>query len=102
MVRRLAGRSPALPFETRKMTTVRKIVSAIGTTEICPVRCLGHGRVEPTTSFAEAGIGAIASADGFVVLAEGSEGVAEGAPVTVHLYDGRHCRPQSGDPIVPP
>ena len=85
-LRRLAGRDPALPFRSRAMRTSRKIVSAIGMTEICPVRCIG-GRATPTASFAERGLMAAAGADGFVVISEGSEGFAEGAVVTVYLYD---------------
>jgi molybdopterin biosynthesis enzyme len=54
------------------------------------VRCLADGRVEPAPSYAEAGIGAVATADGFVVVAEGSEGMPVGASVTVHLYGPRH------------
>jgi molybdopterin molybdotransferase len=86
-VRRLAGRKPTLPFGVREMTTVRKIVSAIGMTEVCPVRCLGDDQVEPIASFAETGLGAVALADGFVIVSEGSEGVPEGALVTVHLRE---------------
>ena len=85
-LRRLAGRDGALPFRSRAMRTGRKIVSAIGMTEICPVRCAG-GRAMPTASFAERGLMAAAGADGFVVVPEGSEGFAEGALVTVYLYD---------------
>jgi molybdopterin molybdotransferase len=86
-IRRLGGRNPALPYRLRDMTTARKIVSSIGMTEIYPVRCLSHDRVEPVASFAEAGIGALARADGFVIMPEGSEGVPEGAVVTVHLRE---------------
>jgi molybdopterin molybdotransferase len=84
-IRRLAGCNPALPFRLCEMTTARKIVSAIGMTEICPVRRLDNERVEPLASAATAGIAAIAQADGFVIVAEGSEGFAAGALVPVHL-----------------
>jgi molybdopterin molybdotransferase len=86
-IRRLGGRNPALPYRVRAMTTARKIVSSIGMTEVCPVRCLSHDRVEPVASFAEAGLGALARADGFVIMPEGSEGVPEAAVVTVHLRE---------------
>jgi molybdopterin molybdotransferase len=86
-IRCLAGRNPALPFRAREMRTARKIVSAIGTTEVCPVRFLGHDRVEPIASFAEAGLGAVARADGFVIVSEGSEGIPEAAVVTVYLHE---------------
>jgi molybdopterin molybdotransferase len=88
-VRRLAGLSPDLPFATRQMRLGRKIVSEIGMTEICPVRCRPGGEVEPLAPFAEAGLVAAAQGDGFVVVPEASEGYPQGAPVTVHLYPGR-------------
>jgi molybdopterin molybdotransferase len=87
-IRRRGGRDPALPFRTREMTTMRKIVSRIGMTEVFPVRCLSHDRLEPGTSFAEAGLGAAALADGTVIVPEGSEGFSEGAVVTAHLWAG--------------
>jgi molybdopterin molybdotransferase len=64
----------------------RKIVSAIGMTEIFPVRRLSEDRVEPIASAAAAGIAAAARADGFVIIPEGSEGVPAGAVMAVHLY----------------
>jgi molybdopterin molybdotransferase len=36
-IRRLGGRGAELPYRSREMITARKIVSAIGMTEICPV-----------------------------------------------------------------
>jgi molybdopterin molybdotransferase len=93
-VRRLAGRSPELPFATRQMRLGRKIVSEIGMTEICPVRCGRDGAVEPLAPFAEAGLVAAAESDGFVIVPEGSEGYPEGAPVTVHLYPERGQTPR--------
>jgi hypothetical protein len=57
-------------------------------TEIVPVRCLSHDRLEPGTSFAEAGLGAAALADGTVIVPEGSEGFSEGTVVTGHLWAG--------------
>jgi molybdopterin molybdotransferase len=86
-IRRLAGLNAELPFRRREMTTVRKIVSAIGITEICPVRCLGHDQVMPIASFGEAGLGAVARADGFVVISDRSEGVPEGGLVKVYLQE---------------
>ncbi|HEX6841480.1 MAG TPA: molybdopterin-binding protein, partial [Stellaceae bacterium] len=82
-VRRRAGRDPALPFRRREMTTARKIVSAIGMTEIVPVRCLSEERVEPIAS--AAAIAAAVRPDGFVIVAEGSEGAPAGAVVAVYL-----------------
>ncbi len=85
-IRRLAGRNPALPFRSREMRLDRKIVSNIGMTEICPMQC-AEGQAGPIASFAEAGLMAVARADGFVIVPEGSEGLAAGAAVTVYLFD---------------
>ena len=85
-VRRLGGRDPALPYGSRLMRLARKIVSAIGMTEICPVRYASGDLVEPLPSFGETGLMAAAAADGFVVVPEASEGYPQGAPVTVYLY----------------
>ncbi len=84
-VRRRGGRSVALPFPVRRMTTARKIVSAIGLVDICPVACRGDDQVEPTVSFDEAGIGALLRADGVVIVPAGSEGHARASEVVVYL-----------------
>jgi len=86
-IRRLAGRSPRLPFRTRAMIVSRKLVSAIGVTEILPVRCLDPVHVEPVARFEEAGLAGAARADGFVLIPEGSEGVPAGTSVTVHFFE---------------
>ncbi|HTV88009.1 MAG TPA: molybdopterin-binding protein [Stellaceae bacterium] len=88
-VRHLGGRNPGLPYRSRVMRLARKIVSAIGTTEICPIRCTAGDAVEPLPSFAEIGLLAAIAADGFVIVAEGSEGRPQGAQVTVYLYEGK-------------
>jgi molybdopterin molybdotransferase len=88
-IRRLGGRDPALPYRSRLVATARKIVSSIGTTEICPVRLRSDGGVEPIASFAEIGLMAAAGADGFVIVAETSEGYPQRASVTAYFYDQR-------------
>jgi molybdopterin molybdotransferase len=87
-VRSLGGRDRALPYRTRIMRVARKIVSAIGMTEICPVRCAAPDTAEPLPSFSEIGLMAAVAGDGFVIVPEGSEGHPQGAPVTVYLYEG--------------
>jgi molybdopterin molybdotransferase len=87
-IRRLGGRGPALPYRSREMVAARKIVSAIGMTEICPVRYAAGDGVEPVPSFAETGLMAAVGGDGFVIVPEGSEGHPQGARVTVYLYEG--------------
>jgi molybdopterin molybdotransferase len=85
-VRGLGGRNPGLPYCSRLMRTARKIVSAIGITEICPVSRSGHDSVEPLPSFGETGLMAIVAADGFVIVPEASEGYPQGTSVTVYLH----------------
>jgi molybdopterin molybdotransferase len=87
-IRRLAGRGPEFPYRSREMITARKIVSAIGMTEICPVRSGPDDTVEPVPPFSETGLMAAVGADGFVIVPEGSEGHPQGARVTVYLYEG--------------
>jgi len=86
-IRRLGGRVAELPCRSRGMTTARKIVSSLGMTEICPVRFGAAGTIEPLPSFAEIGLMAAVSADGFVIVPQGSEGYPQGARLTVYLYD---------------
>jgi molybdopterin molybdotransferase len=89
-VRRLGGRGPALPYHSRVMRTTRKIVSAIGMTEIRPIRCFAPDMGEPLPSFGETGLMSAVAADGFVIIPEASEGHPQGASVTVYLYE-RGC-----------
>jgi molybdopterin molybdotransferase len=84
-IRRLAGRSPAMPFRQASLRLKRKIVSAIGTTEICPVRRLDDG-IEPASGYSSANLLALGRADGFVIVSEGSEGMPAGTIVPVHLF----------------
>ena len=86
-IRRLGGRNTELPYRSREMITARKIVSSLGMTEICPVRCGSGDTVEPLPSFSETGLMAAVSADGFVIVPQGSEGYPQGARVTVYLYE---------------
>ena len=86
-IRRLGGRGAELPYRSRELTTGGKVVSSLGMTEIFPVRCGAGDTVEPLPSFAETGLMAAVSADGFVIVPEGSEGFPQGARVTVYLYE---------------
>jgi molybdopterin molybdotransferase len=86
-IRRLGGRDPALPYRSRQLAVARKLVSAIGMTEICPVRLGPADTIEPLPSFAEIGLRAASSAAGFVIIPEAREGYPPGALVTAYLYD---------------
>ena len=85
-VRRCGGRPTALPFAARRMVLDRKLVSAIGMVDICPVVCRAEGRVAPIAPFAEAGLAAALRADGIVIVPEGSEGYARDSEVLVYLF----------------
>jgi molybdopterin molybdotransferase len=87
VVRCLGGRDSRLPYRSRVMRMARKIVSTIGITEICPVRCAGTDVVEPLPSFGETGLMAAVAADGFVIVPEATEGYPQGASVMVYLYE---------------
>jgi molybdopterin molybdotransferase len=87
-IRRLGGRGPELPYRSRELITARKFVSALGMTEICPVRYGAGDTVEPLPSFTETGLMAAVGANGFVIVPQGSEGYPQGARVTVYLYEG--------------
>jgi molybdopterin molybdotransferase len=84
-VRRLAGRDPALPHATIEAVVGRKIVSAVGSVDVCQVR-VSAGAVEPLGVAEFGGLAAAARADGFVIVPAPLEGYASGARVTVHLY----------------
>jgi molybdopterin molybdotransferase len=86
-VRLMGGRDPALPYSARTMRTRQKIVSTIGMTEICPVRCTSLDIAEPLPSFGETGLMSVITADGFVIVPEASEGYPQGASVAVYLYE---------------
>lgn len=85
-LRRLAGLPPEPPYRRVQGVLTRKVASSLGRLELCRVRVTEAG-VEPL-SIAEGRVLATAvQADGFVVVPLQSEGHAEGATVTVHLYD---------------
>jgi len=101
-IRRLAGLSPELPFERRATALGQKIVSAIGLTEICPVRFgKSENTAEPLPFFAEIGLMA-AGGGGFVIVAETSEGYPRAAAVTVYLYQGHLYRGNHREIMAPP
>ncbi len=79
-IRGLGGHPSALPFRPRTMTITRKIVSAIGMTEIWPVRCAGAvDTVEPMPPFTEIGLMAAVGGDGFIIIhSRGERGLPAG------------------------
>jgi molybdopterin molybdotransferase len=86
-IRRLGGRAAELPYRRSRRKTARKIVSAIGMTEICAVRCRPDESIEPLASFAETGLAAAVAAAGFVIIPETSEGYPAGTSLDAYLYE---------------
>jgi molybdopterin molybdotransferase len=82
LVRRFAGLTPALPYPVASFPLARKIVSGLGSTDVVAVR-LADGKAEPLPA---AGLVGASLADGFVLVAEGSEGYPVGASVPIYLY----------------
>lgn len=85
-VRRAAGLPVGLPHATVQAVTARKLVSEIGCVDLHRVRLDGDGRVEPVGSPGWPGLAAAARADGFVLIGAESEGVPDGAAVTMYRF----------------
>ncbi len=84
-IRRLAGFQGSLPYPVADAILDRKIVSAIGFTDLVRVRMAG-GHANPLGSAESGGLASAVRADGFVIVPEASEGHALGSAVRVHLY----------------
>ena len=85
-VRRLAGFPLSLAYPVVDATLDRKIVSAIGFTDLVRVR-MARGRAAPLGSADQGGLASAVRADGFVIVPETSEGYPPGSSVRVHLYE---------------
>lgn len=86
LLRRLAGLPGTLPYRSRTLILSRKLVSRIGQMELARMRIDGD-RAEPLAVADDRLLASSVRADGFVLLAENSEGYPEGSRVEVHLYD---------------
>ncbi|MEZ6065357.1 MAG: molybdopterin molybdotransferase MoeA [Planctomycetaceae bacterium] len=91
-LRRLGGRSVDWPHRRLIAPLTRKLVSEIGRTDYCRVRVTRDG-VEPLALSGAAILSSTTRSDGFVIVAENSEGLPAGGSVTVFLYDDSvdHC-----------
>ena len=85
-VRRAAGLPAGLPHATVQAVTARKLVSEIGCLDLHRVRLDDDGKVEPVASPGWPGLAAAARADGFVLIGADSEGVPDGAAVTMYRF----------------
>lgn len=86
LIRRLAGLSAELPYQTVSLPLGRKIVSAIGLADTVPV-ITTNGTATPIGTAGTSPLTAFTRADGFVVVPETLEGHAAGDTVRVYLYD---------------
>jgi molybdopterin molybdotransferase len=88
-IRALGGRSKEWPYRSVRGTLTRKISSPIGRLDYARVR-IEDGRVEPLSVAGASVLSSTTRADGFVIVADDSEGFAAGADVDVWLY-GPHA-----------
>jgi molybdopterin molybdotransferase len=86
LIRNLSGCSLRAPYRIRQARLGRKIVSSIGTMEICQVR-LFAGEAIPLGDANLGGLASVVRADGFIFIPASLEGYAPGAIVDIHLYD---------------
>jgi molybdopterin molybdotransferase len=89
LIRNLSGSSPGLPYRIQQAKAGRKIVSSVGTMELCQVRLIA-GEAIPQGATTPGGLTSVARADGFISIPATLEGYASGATVDVYLYDATH------------
>lgn len=84
-IRALGGRSKEWPYRSVRGQLSRKISSPIGRLDYARVR-ITAGAVEPLSVAGAAVLSSTTRADGFVIVADDSEGYPAGAEVEVWLY----------------
>jgi molybdopterin biosynthesis enzyme len=87
-IRCRGGRDPGFPFVSCRFRTTRKIASALGMTEVVPVRidAADPGAVVPCPNGATPRLRNAAWADGFALVPATSEGSPAGSELDVWLY----------------
>jgi molybdopterin biosynthesis enzyme len=87
VIRRRGGRNLGLPFVSRRFRTTRKITSALGVTEVVPVRidAADPGAIVPCPNGPTPRLRNAASADGFALVPPTSEGSPAGSELEVWL-----------------
>ena len=85
-IRRLGGRSGAWPHRVAAFPLARKIASAIGRTDYVRV-ALEEGHAVPLATSGASILSSTVRAIGAVIVPREQEGIAEGEPVEVLLYD---------------
>jgi molybdopterin molybdotransferase len=89
LIRNLSGRAPSLPYRVRQGKLKRKIVSSVGTVELCRVLLIA-GDVIPLGNDDSGGLASVVRADGFIMIPATLEGYAPGATMDVYTYDEPH------------
>jgi molybdopterin molybdotransferase len=84
-IRALGGRAKEWPYRSTRGTLIRKISSPIGRLDYARVRLDGDN-VEPLSISGASVLSSTTRADGFVIVADDSEGYAAGTDVHVWLY----------------
>jgi molybdopterin molybdotransferase len=85
-IRKLGGRSMALPYRSVTLPLAHKIVSAVGRVDYLRVQ-IKDQQVEPLATSGASILSSTTRADGFVLVPRDSEGQAAGEEVKVYLYD---------------
>lgn len=86
LIRRLGGRAVDFPYAHARLPLARKIVSAVGFTDVVPVVLTGE-KVAPAAAVEGGHLLAACRSLGFVVVPDALEGHAEGESPRVFLYD---------------
>jgi molybdopterin molybdotransferase len=84
-LRALGGRAKAWPYHPMRARLARKISSPIGRLDYARVQVV-DGAVEPLAVGGASSLSSTTRADGFVIVADDSEGFAAGSEVQVWLY----------------
>jgi molybdopterin molybdotransferase len=85
-IRALGGRTKEWPYRPVHGKLTRKISSPIGRLDYARVKLAAGGQVEPLAVAGASLLSSTTRADGFVIVADDSEGFAAGAEVEVWLY----------------
>jgi len=85
-IRRLGGRTAALPYPIIELPLTHKIVSMVGRVDYVRVRIVER-RVEPLATSGASILSSTTRADGFVLVPSDLEGYPEGALVAVYRYN---------------
>jgi molybdopterin molybdotransferase len=86
LIRNLSGRGSRLPYRVQQAMVKRKIVSSVGTVELCRVLLIGSD-VIPLGTADSGGLASVVRADGFIMIPATLEGYAPGSAVDVYTYD---------------